>query len=406
MGEIVRVGAERFMPLLDIQNAKARRDAVVAIYKELMVRDIDYGQIPGTAKPTLLKPGAERLCSSFGLTPTFHVIKEAEDWTGEQHGGEPFFYYWYKCKLWRGDALIAEGEGSCNSRESRYRWRWVNEADVPPGLDLKMLAKRPGAVSEFAFAVEKGETSGRYGKPAEYWQMFRDAIEAGTARQVTRTTKNSKTMSAWEIDTTVYRVPNEDIASQVNTILKMAQKRALIAVTLIAVNASEFFTQDVEDLEYIDANYRPVAVPTVAEVEMPPPLEPKPAPSPQPRANGKPLRPWDAETLRRAIREEADKYNDDMPNDKQFAKTHANLSNLTGGDDKQRRAITAYLFGKSSSKELTYGECRALVRWVAATKQADDEWVPDPTAVQEAAAVVRAYQVEQGQQEMALVEVV
>jgi hypothetical protein len=45
----------------------------------------------------------------------------------------------------------------------------------------------------------------------------------------------------------VGRVPNPDICDQVNTIQKMATKRALIAAVLIAVNASEFFTQDVED---------------------------------------------------------------------------------------------------------------------------------------------------------------
>lgn len=39
----------------------------------------------------------------------------------------------------------------------------------------------------------------------------------------------------------------------VNTIQKMAQKRALIAAVLIAANASEFFTQDVEDLGPIAA---------------------------------------------------------------------------------------------------------------------------------------------------------
>ncbi|HYY58986.1 MAG TPA: hypothetical protein VE842_16775, partial [Pyrinomonadaceae bacterium] len=43
------------------------------------------------------------------------------------------------------------------------------------------------------------------------------------------------------------RVPNAEIADQVNTIQKMGQKRSLIAATLLAVNASEFFTQDVED---------------------------------------------------------------------------------------------------------------------------------------------------------------
>jgi len=38
---------------------------------------------------------------------------------------------------------------------------------------------------------------------------------------------------------------------------KMAQKRALIAATLLAVNASEFFTQDIEDM-VIDGEWSPV----------------------------------------------------------------------------------------------------------------------------------------------------
>ena len=48
-------------------------------------------------------------------------------------------------------------------------------------------------------------------------------------------------------------VKNPDIADLANTILKMADKRALIAATLIATGMSEYFTQDVED--FIDASY-------------------------------------------------------------------------------------------------------------------------------------------------------
>jgi hypothetical protein len=163
--------------------------------------------------------------------------------------------------LWRGERMIAEADGSCNSRESKYRWRWVGVQDIPENLRGANLTKRGGTTSEFDFAIDKAETGGQYGKPAAYWQAFRDAIEAGTARKITKKTKAGKEMAAWEIDTTVYRVPNEDIASQVNTVQKMSQKRAFVAVTLIGVNASEFFTQDVEDLEMIGngASYVPPA---------------------------------------------------------------------------------------------------------------------------------------------------
>jgi hypothetical protein len=40
---------------------------------------------------------------------------------------------------------------------------------------------------------------------------------------------------------------NPDMADTVNTILKMAQKRAKVSTTINATSASEFFTQDVED---------------------------------------------------------------------------------------------------------------------------------------------------------------
>lgn len=127
-----------------------------------------------------------------------------------------------------------------------------------------------------------------------------------------------------------------------------------------------------------------------------------PAPQPKPNGHGRPARPWDAETLRQYMQERALALGTAAPDEKLLVKTRASLSNLTNGDDKRRRTITAYLFDAPSSANLTVGECETLVRWINARHQPDGEWVPDPTAVQEAAAVVRAYQVEQGQQEMAL----
>ena len=70
------------------------------------------------------------------------------------------------------------------------------------------------------------------------------------------------------------RVPNPDTADQVNTILKMAEKRALIAATLIAVNASDYFTQDIEDLpgfgEIVETQVRIVASPPTGTDPEPP----------------------------------------------------------------------------------------------------------------------------------------
>lgn len=290
--------ASHFMPILDFSQAAIRYQAIVEITNKMLRTDHDYGKVPGTDKNTLLKPGAEKLCTLFGLSPRFTIVEKTEDWTGADHNGESLFYYVYRCSLYRGDVLIAEADGSCNSRESKYRYRWVSEFDLPTDADKSALKKRGGRSSEFAFAIEKAETSGQYGKPAEYWQRYKDAIQNGTAKQVQKPTKKG-TSDAWEIDSTVYRIPNDDIASQINTIQKMSQKRAFIAATLIAVNASEFFTQDVEDFVdltgdiVVDASYtvatkpaQPVADPVVAAAQnMGGVVRPQPKPAQAP-ANG------------------------------------------------------------------------------------------------------------------------
>jgi len=237
------------------------------LVSRVMVEGLHYGKVPGTDRDTLLKPGAEMLTTVFGLVAGYEISEAIERWDA----AEPFFYYRIHCRLYHAGQLVGEGDGSCNSRESRYHWRWVDEADVPPELDKSTLKRRGGRISEFTFAVDKAETSGKYGKPEEYWQRFTDAIEAGTAMQVKKSTAKGAVYDAWEIDSTVYRVPNEDIYSQVNTILKMAEKRALVAATLVTVNASDFFTQDMEDL---------VEVPVTVTV-----INPTPQPStPQQRA--------------------------------------------------------------------------------------------------------------------------
>ena len=183
--------------------------------------------IPGTSKPALLKPGAEKLCNFFGLEPEFTPVVDEIDWTGTQHGGETFCYVRYRCRLFRHSRILGVGEGSCNSWESRYRYRWVAAEQVPEYLDRTRMLKRGGhrKLCEFEFAIERAETTGVYGKPAEYWQKFKEAITAGTARQVERDTRQGKS-PAWEIDVdaTLYRIPNPDVADLVNTIQKMAQK--------------------------------------------------------------------------------------------------------------------------------------------------------------------------------------
>jgi hypothetical protein len=209
------------LPALSIAQSVERRNQMVQFVQAIMEKGRDFGPIPGTDKPTLLKPGAEKLCTFFGLTKQFEIIERTEDWTGKEHGGEPFFYYLYRCKLLRGDKLIAESDGSANSFETKYRWRSAKRVCPACG--------KP--------AIIKGKAD--YGGG---WLCFKKQDGCGA-----KFAEDDKAIT----DQQVGRIPNADIADQVNTLQKMAQKRALVGTTLLAVNASEFFTQDVEDMQPI-----------------------------------------------------------------------------------------------------------------------------------------------------------
>jgi hypothetical protein len=280
-----------FLPAMSMEVALARRAAIVEFTRRIMVRDQDFGEIPGTNKPTLLKPGAEKLCNFFGLEPEFTPIVEDIDWTGAQHGGEVFCYARYRCRLLREGRVVGVGEGSCNSWEAKYRYRWVEQ--VPEHIDGTRLPKREvrRTLCEFDFAIERAETTGQYGKPAEHWQRFRDAIRTGTARSVEKFTRRGKSVaSEIDVDTALYRIPNPDVADAVNTVQKMAQKRALVAATLIATSASEFFTQDLEDAD--GRNIETASHPSGAREphvrdRKPEQLQPKPAASAEPEG-----KPW------------------------------------------------------------------------------------------------------------------
>ena len=230
------------MPVMDNNTAMMRRQAVIDFTRSVMKPEIDYGRVPGTNKDTLLKPGAEKLTSLFGLSPRFTIVEKATDWTGKEHGNEPFFYFQYRCSLYYGDVLAGEGVGSCNSWEKKYRYR-----------NAERTCPHCGKA-----AIIKGK--------AEYgggWICF--AKKGGCGAKFVN--------GAPEIESQeIGQVLNDNPADLVNTVDKMAQKRALVAAVLIAVNASEFFTQDIEDMDF-----------GVIEGEF---VEQSPKKQPQPRPNG------------------------------------------------------------------------------------------------------------------------
>lgn len=189
-----------------VEYLRERYRMLVQAAKQVLRDGVDYGVIPGTEKPTLLKPGAEKLATLFGLRPHFELLDKVEDWDNG------FFHYRYRCTLVNryGDS-VGNAEGSANSKEKRYRWRYVPEWKATE--------------EDKARAIRVEERTDRRG------QKYR-----------------------------MYVVENDDPFTLVNTLQKMAQKRALVAAVLVTTGASEFFTQDIEDMDFSDAPPTPEPV--------------------------------------------------------------------------------------------------------------------------------------------------
>jgi len=84
------------------------------VIQQTLHQNHDFGVIPGTQKPTLLKAGAEKILMMLGLRSEFEIVDSTRDF---ENG---FFQYQVRCKLFKGDMLITEGLGSCNTKEKKY----------------------------------------------------------------------------------------------------------------------------------------------------------------------------------------------------------------------------------------------------------------------------------------------
>jgi hypothetical protein len=206
------------MPEMDLETAVERFKQLGQFVKTIMRPDTDFGIIPGTPKPTLLKPGAEKLCTFFGLTKEEVILDKVMDWTGKDHGGEPFFYFHYQIVLSRNSRLVAEADGSANSWETKHRYRQGEYKCPKCGKETIRRGK-----------ADKGGGYYCWSKLGGCGTTFKAGDAAIEGQDVGKK-------------------KNPDPADLVNTIQKMAYKRALVAATLVAVNASEYFTQDIEDL--------------------------------------------------------------------------------------------------------------------------------------------------------------
>ena len=169
----------------------ARMGAIQQVMGANMKKGIDYGKIPGTPKPTLFKPGAEKLCTMFRIAPDY----EAEDLSTHD-----CVRIRVKCvgKSQLTKEVLGAGVGECSTEETKYKWR------------------KPVCSQEF------------------------DETPEDRRRSKWLTGKGGKAYRATQV-----RTEPADLA---NTVLKMAAKRAHIAMVLNVTGATAIFTQDVEDM--------------------------------------------------------------------------------------------------------------------------------------------------------------
>lgn len=169
-----------------IANTMNKIAQMQAVVQKTLKEKQDYGVVPGTNKPTLLKPGGEKICMLFGLNPEYEFLQTTEDYDKE------FFSYNIRCTLFRNKQPVAQGVGSCNSKEKKYRF--INVDELPEN-----------------YVGYNEQITDKYGRVK-------------------------------------YKINNPDICSLVNTVLKMAKKRAFIDAVLQVASLSEVFTQDLEDM--------------------------------------------------------------------------------------------------------------------------------------------------------------
>lgn len=170
-----------------IERTKKIREVMEAVMKN----GVHYGVIPGTPKPTMYQPGADVLNVTFRIAPKIVI----EDLSSDD---EIRYRIIVRGVHQATDENLGEGAGECSSNEEKYRWRkavCVEEWNETPADQRR-----------------------------EKWAKDRQG-KGYKVKQV--------------------RTSPADVA---NTVLKMAVKRAKVAMTIGVTAASDVFAQDLEDL--------------------------------------------------------------------------------------------------------------------------------------------------------------
>ena len=198
--------------LADAQSVEAmiaRVEKIQLIRERVMRKDVHYGIIPGTDKPALYKPGAEILAQTFMLDMQ---LSHTKTWHPDGHMDVDAV-----CEVFHAPTGTRLGRASafCSTRESKYAYR-QGQLVCP----------------------ECGQPQVRRSKHDDEFYCWRKQGGCGETFSLDDARITSQKTG---------RIPNPDLPDTMNTVIKMAEKRALVAGALITTGASSDFTQDIED---------------------------------------------------------------------------------------------------------------------------------------------------------------
>lgn len=199
-------------PSVNADELVARLDVIREAQEKAMVKDVDFGVIPGTDKPTLYKPGAEKLGVLFQLDIQ---LENEKTWGPGDHLTVMSHATVYHAPT---GSRLGYGEGVCTTRERKYAKRRLERACPACGKA----------------AVIKGK--------AEYgggWLCWKKRDGCGAKYQ--DGDPDIENQEAGEVE-------NPDLPDLWNTVVKMAEKRARVDAVLAVTGASALFTQDAEDM--------------------------------------------------------------------------------------------------------------------------------------------------------------
>jgi hypothetical protein len=223
LGELVPAGGNALAVTPQVQATElVERLAVIKqAADEAMTKGVDYGEIPGTKKPTLLKPGAEKLSVLFQLDVQ---IQNEKEWGPGDH-----LTVTSKAVAFHAPSgtRLGYGEGICTTRERKYAYRKKERACPKCGAE----------------AIIKGKQE--YGGGWVCWKK-KDGCDA-------KFSDGDQSIEGQEAG----EVENPDLPDLWNTVVKMAEKRARVDVVLAVTGASALFTQDIEDGPGVGATVPP-----------------------------------------------------------------------------------------------------------------------------------------------------